>query len=195
MSRKSILRRAQFALVFTGTALLGYCAFAFVDAELFQRRANQLLEQEVRGATARQVLPTPVRTVPPKHSVIGRIEIPRIHLSAIVVEGDDSTSLRLGVGHVPGTALPGAAGNAALAGHRDTFFRALRRISKDDRITLTTPYGSYRYEVGAIEVVGPGDTRVLDPTNEPTLTLVTCFPFSYIGAAPERFVVVAHKVG
>lgn len=190
MIKKSILRHFQLAFAVTGVALLGYCAFAFASAELFQSYANRSLDRQIREADGRKLEPAPRA-----HSVIGRIEIPRIHLSAIVLEGDDGRSLRLGVGHVPGTALPGAAGNVALAGHRDTFFRALRKISRNDSITLTTAYGLYRYQVGAIEVVGPEDTRVLDPTNAPTLTLVTCYPFSYIGAAPERFVVRARRVG
>ncbi|MGD0791897.1 MAG: class D sortase [Terriglobales bacterium] len=95
---------------------------------------------------------------------------------------------------MPGTPLPGQPGNVALAGHRDTFFRALRNIGKGDEITLETLSGLYRYRVDSTKVVDPGETRVLDNSNDAILTLVTCYPFSFVGPAPKRFVVRAHKL-
>jgi sortase A len=95
------------------------------------------------------------------------------------------------VGHIPGTALPGDSGNVGLAAHRDTFFRRLRDIRPDDEIVLTTPDGTFRYTVEGTKVVEPGDVWVLDPTEEPALTLVTCYPFTYVGSAPQRFIVRA----
>ncbi|MBI3948919.1 MAG: class D sortase [Acidobacteria bacterium] len=127
-------------------------------------------------------------------SLIGRIGVPRIGLSAIVVEGDDKATLGVAVGHIPSTALPGQRGNVGIAGHRDTFFRRLHKIRKNDVITLSTLSGSYQYRVESIEVVEPSDTEVLKPTSQPTLTLVTCYPFSYVGSAPERFIVRARQI-
>jgi len=103
-------------------------------------------------------------------------------------------TLALAVGHIPGTALPGAAGNVGLAGHRDTFFRTLRGVKPGDTIVLTTLSGSYEYEVKSCEVVTPRDTRVLADSGSPALTLVTCYPFHYLGPAPERFIVHASRV-
>jgi sortase A len=123
--------------------------------------------------------------------VLGRIEIPRIGVTAIVREGDDDTTLAIAVGHISGTARPGERGNMALAGHRDSFFRALRDIRRKDTIRFVTPERSYEYVVDSTEVVGPEDTRVLDPTSDTVLTLVTCFPFKYVGHAPNRFIVRA----
>jgi LPXTG-site transpeptidase (sortase) family protein len=100
-----------------------------------------------------------------------------------VREGDDVKTLRRAVGHIPGTALPGGTGNAALAGHRDTFFQGLRDIQKGDQITLSTPAGNARYVVRSTRVVDPSDVSVLAPTSGSTLTLVTCYPFNYIGAS------------
>jgi len=111
------------------------------------------------------------------------------------LEGIDDETLERGVGHVPGTAAPGDAGNVGLAGHRDTYFRALRKIRLQDRIRLVTDHGSYQYLVESIEVVRPQDIWVLDASQRPILTLVTCYPFSLVGRAPHRFIVRARQVG
>ena len=126
---------------------------------------------------------------------IGRVEIPRVGVSTLIVEGDGDLTLAYAAGHIPGTALPGAAGNAALAGHRDGVFRGLARIRRGDLISITTPSGKYRYAVDSLRVVEPEDVSVLRPTRRPTLTLVTCYPFRFIGDAPERFIVDARLVG
>jgi sortase A len=131
----------------------------------------------------------------PAGSLVGRIEVPRLNLSAIVREGDDVATLRKAVGHIPGTAMPGDTGNAALAGHRDTFFRALRDVRAGDRIVMTTPDAVFHYVVRGTEIVDPADVSVLSPTRERTLTLVTCYPFNYIGSAPRRFIVRAQLAG
>ena len=102
--------------------------------------------------------------------------------------------MRRAVGHIPGTPLPGQQGNVAIAGHRDTFFRALRNIRKDDEITLATLDGSYRYRVDSTKVVEPEDTQVLDDSHDKILTLVTCYPFDFVGVAPKRFIVRAHRI-
>ena len=95
------------------------------------------------------------------------------------------------MGHVPGTALPGENGNVGIAGHRDTFFRELRNVKPEDRISLTTARGTFEYFVEYARIVKPEDVEVLAPTEEPLLTLVTCYPFYYVGAAPERYIVRA----
>jgi len=111
----------------------------------------------------------------------------------MILEGVEEGTLHLAVGHIPGTSLPGQPGNVALAGHRDTFFRALRNIRKDDEITLTTLAGSYSYQVDSTKVVEPEDTEVLDNGDGDILTLVTCYPFSFVGSAPRRFIVRARR--
>jgi sortase A len=124
-------------------------------------------------------------------SIVGRIELGRLGISAVVREGDDVGTLRRAVGHIPDTALLGERGNAGIAGHRDTFFRALQHVRSGDRIVVTTPAAVFQYVVRDLRVVEPTDISVLDPTPRGTLTLVTCYPFSYIGTAPKRFVVRA----
>jgi sortase A len=124
-------------------------------------------------------------------AVIGRLEIPRLELSVMVREGADEGTLRRAVGHIPGTALPGKVGNVGLAGHRDTFFRALRGIHEDDAIEIETTGGTYRYIVKSTKIVTPRDVSVLAASGGQTLTLVTCYPFYYVGSAPKRFIVHA----
>jgi sortase A len=136
-----------------------------------------------------------LRTAPAPRAVVGRLEVPRLHLSVVAREGVDTRTLRGAAGHVPGTALPGEAGNAAFAAHRDTFFAPLRFVRKGDAVTVTTPEGQFHYVVSSTRVVDPDDVTVLDPTKDPTLTLVTCYPFDYFGSAPQRFIVRARLTG
>ena len=112
----------------------------------------------------------------------------------MILVGDDGKALRLGVGHIAGSALPGEQGNVVLAGHRDTFFRPLRKIRKGDEIRVMTLNGRYRYLVESIQVVSPNDVAVLDNSIRPTLILVTCYPFYFVGPAPRRFVVMARWI-
>lgn len=134
------------------------------------------------------------KSVAPRE-LIGRIIIPRLGVRGIVKEGVDDRTLRRAVGHVPGTALPGESGNVGLAAHRDTFFRGLDRLEPGDRIRLTTLEGSFDYVVDSTQVVEPSATEVLQNTGEPVLTLVTCFPFRYVGRAPMRYIVRARRSG
>jgi sortase A len=126
--------------------------------------------------------------------VIGEIQVPRLGLNAIVVQGDSPANLRRAVGHISYSALPGEWGNVALAGHRDTFFRPLHDIRLGDEIRFKTPERSFEYLVESIEVVAPSDIQVLEPSTGHDLTFITCFPFHFVGAAPKRFVVRAREV-
>jgi sortase A len=122
------------------------------------------------------------------------MEIPRVGISVMVLEGVSNPILRRAAGHLESTAKPGQPGNVAIAAHRDTFFRALRNVRDQDIITLTTLTGTYRYQVDSVEVIGPNDTGVLSDSSQPTLTLITCYPFYYVGPAPNRFVVRARQI-
>ena len=127
-------------------------------------------------------------------TALGRIEIPRLGVKAIVKEGADEGTLARAVGLVRGSARPGEVGNMVLAGHRDTFFRPLRDIKVNDRIRMVVPPNTYEYEVQSLRVVVPEETSVLDSKGIEELTLVTCFPFRFIGPAPDRFIVSATRV-
>src|ERR1700674_872816 len=132
--------------------------------------------------------------MPPKAATVGKIEIPALGLATRVLEGADARTLRLAVGHIPGTAVPGPSGNVGLAGHRTTFFRSLQKINVGDEIQYSTLGGTFTYRVVSLRVVLPSAIEVLDSTQRPTLTLVTCYPFQSIGAAPKRYIVHAEMV-
>jgi len=187
--RASVLRAASSVLLFVGLAAIGYAAYALAYAYAFQEMSNRNFE----AAPARMAprVPEP----PPVGSLIGRLEISRLGLRVIVLQGDSAQVLRRAVGHLPDTNLPGEAGNVALAGHRDTFFRPLRGVRPGDVITLETPSTAFQYQVVWTRTVPPTDVQVLRSTEARELTLVTCFPFDYVGSAPNRFVVRAREIG
>src|ERR1043166_1270898 len=145
---------------FTAAALsLGYCAYVVLEAQIYQSYENEALDamltQTSAVADAQPAANGPVpRTIPAAGSAIGRIEIPRLQVSAIVRAGSDARTLQLAVGLIPGTALPGEPGNIGLAGHRDTFFRRLRDIRDRDEIRLVTPARTYVYRVERTQVEG-----------------------------------------
>jgi sortase A len=125
---------------------------------------------------------------------IGRLDVPDGGVSVMVLSGTDARTLDRAVGHIEGTALPGEHGNVGIAGHRDGFFRGLRHLEAGDAVSLTTLGGVTRYRVESLEVVDPSAVEVLSPTDYDALTLVTCYPFYYVGDAPQRYIVHARKV-
>jgi sortase A len=197
-----ILKWAERALFACAALFLGYCGFAVVDAWIFQRRESADLDRLLReqrtvsAGTPRLEFSISPKVVPiaAADGLIGRIEIPRLLLSAVVVEGIGKTALRRAAGHIPGTALPGQPGNVGISGHRDTFFRPLKDLKINDEIQFSTLNGDFRYVVESLTIVDPSNVGVLAPSSENQLTLVTCYPFFYIGAAPKRFVVRARQI-
>jgi sortase A len=192
MPVRRILRWTQRLLFACAVLLLGYCTFVLVSAWIFQKRANATLERLVRDRAAAPASPKEAPLVV-SGDLIGRIEIPRLSLSVVVVEGTDKPALRRAAGHIAGTGLPGQPGNVGIAAHRDTFFRPLRNIQRNDIVTLTTLRGEYRYRVVSTKVVNPYDVAVLNPDTNEILTLVTCYPFYFVGPAPDRFIVRAER--
>lgn len=185
-------RRAERLLLLLAVVLLGGYAWATIEAFVYQSFENRALDAMLTRPAPQVETPNAIgRPAPSPGSTLGRIEIPRLGVSAIVRAGDDARTLRLAVGHVPGTALPGEDGNVGLAAHRDTFFRKLGDVRPDDEIRLVTTEGTFLYRVERTDVVQPSDVWVLDPTESPVLTLITCYPFTYVGTAPDRFVVLA----
>ncbi len=209
----STLRWSEYFFLIIGFVCLGYVGFTMGQASLYQSYESYQLEQSLQGQDAnvsgylqsffrpaKLELPQVARRVPTEPGVdgdpglIGRVEIPRLDISAMVREGVDSGTLSRAVGHVPSTALPGAAGNVALAAHRDTYFRNVRNIRHGDHIRMVTEKGTYEYIVDSLTIVSPTEVKVLDPTASPAITLVTCYPFNYVGSAPKRFIVRASQI-
>jgi sortase A len=180
--RGKLLAAVEVGLVTFGAVCVGWYSGVRVAASREQALLSRELEAKTLGSLG---------TAGSSPTIVARIELRRLSLSAVAREGVDARTLEVAVGHVPGTALPGETGNAAFAAHRDTFFRPLRRVHPGDVISVTTPQGGYRYVVTSTRVVNPDDVSVLSPTGESVLTLVTCYPFTYIGNAPYRFIVRA----
>ncbi len=161
---------------------------------------GEQISEEDKSAALETFTPEPAKPAAsphvetPREGVVGRIEIPRIGVRAMILEGTSTRALRRAVGHIEGTALPGEPGNVGLAGHRDTFFAGLKNIRTDDVIRVKTLEGTFDYVVESIRIVGPQDVEVLSATTQAALTLVTCYPFNYVGSAPRRYVVRAVAV-
>jgi sortase A len=200
----SARRLARLSLLFIGIVCLGIFGYSYLYRAVYQiyegwqfdhDAAEPAIVYAEKPPILPAVLPNPDKGAPASlflpASVVGRISIPRLHLSAMVEEGVDDTTLARAVGHIPGTAMPGEAGNIGIAGHRDTFFQKLKDLQPHDEIDFATHSGRYRYTVESLRVVEPSDVSVLEPGEGKTLTIVTCFPFRYIGNAPRRFIVRA----
>ena len=184
------------ALVVVGVISLMIYSAATVRTWRYQREAKATVARMVAttGEATGKGAPAP----PPALKVgdlIGRVDIPRITLSAAIAEGDDDKTLGKAVGHLPDTPLPWhRRGNVAFAAHRDGLFRKLEHVRIGDLVQVVTIRGEYHYRVTKTHIVNPNDVWVLAPTKAPTLTLITCYPFSFVGNAPQRFVVQAEMV-
>ena len=220
--RMRTLRWTEALLLLAGFVCLG--AFTWWKAQdvIYQSYSNYVLEQKMADQPAtiagylKRVLgiekapppvttpepevaekaPEPPREVPaiPPGGLVGRIEIPRLKLTTTVREGVEETLLKKSAGHLPDTPFPGQPGNVAIAAHRDQHFRNLRGVKMGDKIRIVTPHVTYESVVDSLKIVWPRNVEVLDPTPEPALTLVTCYPFDYVGSAPKRFIVRAKQV-
>lgn len=190
--RHILARIAEYLLILIAVFALGYYAYSMAESMLYQAFENRELDAllaPVPASAARA--PAAPASVPAPGSLLGRLEIPRLSVSAVIRAGSDARTLQLAIGHIPGTPAPGQPGNVGLAAHRDTFFRRLGDLRLDDEIRLVTPQGTLVYRVEHTDIVQPRDVWVLDATSSDVLTLITCYPFTYVGAAPERFVVRA----
>jgi sortase A len=180
-----ILRGAFYFFLAVGILALGYSGLVSARSRTYQTLEMKKFKEAGRLSEPHLLA---------DGDVLGEIQVPRLGLDAIVVQGDSPAILRRAVGHLSRSALPGESGNVALAGHRDTFFRPLRDIRLGDVITFKTQERSFEYLVQSIEVVAPTDIRVLEPLTGHDLTLLTCYPVYYVGPAPKRLVVRAREV-
>ena len=194
------MRRSQWltclggALVLGGAAFLGFYYSMRQTAGRAQQEAQVRLDRSLRTRQATPNASHPAHRLLNHGDVVGRLTIPRLHVSVMVFEGDDAAILKQGAGRIPSTSLPHENGNLGIAAHRDTYFRPLRLIRPHDLIEFTTPEGVSRYTVTDTEIVRPSDIEVLAKVPGRDLTLVTCYPFYYLGSAPKRWIVHAKQI-
>ena len=181
------VRRVRLELVLFASGLLatGVAGFNLLRYSAFESHPS-LIAQTQAAAPLRMLL-----ALPQSIQILGRIQVKRCGLDVMVVEGDDEASLSLAAGHMPGSAAFGSVGNSVISGHRDTAFRPLSRIRVKDEIEVVGGARRYTYHVTAIKIVDPDNVDVLAPSRTATLTLITCYPFGYLGDAPKRFIVQA----
>lgn len=197
MTRITLLRWLERALLVAGIALGVWCAKVWLIERYTQSLPIPEQTVTIRSLPGEDgsVGTAGTKTAPERGTIIGRLIAPDLGLSANVLEGSDDGTLAKGAGHIEDTALPGEDGNIGIAGHRDTIFRPLRRAKVGDEFDLKTSKHVYHYRVTRTLIVKPEDVYVLDPTPQPSLTLVTCWPFEFIGHAPKRFIVQARLEG
>ena len=129
-----------------------------------------------------------------KNEIIGVLRVPKINAKLPIVEGTDGDNLKKGVGHYKGTALPTDGEQIVLSGHRDTVFKNFKELKIGDKFIVELPSGSFEYQIRDTEIVGSDDRSVIRPRGEEVLTVTTCYPFNYLGNAPDRFVFYAYPV-
>ena len=185
------IRWTRRVLAICGALALAYVGFTLVDASIYEKAAQSKLDKLIQAQETH--LASQRKLVVKDGDILGRISIPRIGLSVVVLEGTTSRTLQHGVGHIGGTSLPGEPGNVGIAGHRDTYFRGLKDLRAHDEIQIQTAAGLATYEVDWIQITVPNDVAIVSHASESALTLVTCYPFHFVGAAPERFVVHARR--
>jgi sortase A len=182
-------------LVVIGLGSVAWWGYQMRSAHAFQREQTVTFTKSIpRAAEPGASLATPYATIVPPHGPVGRLDIPRVHLSVMILEGDDDATLAKAVGHLPDTVMPWERGNSAVAGHRDTFFRPLKDVREGDEVRVTTAEGPLVYRITDKKITTPDDVQVLAPTTNQVLTLVTCYPFYYIGSAPKRMIIRAERV-
>jgi len=193
--RTHLLRWTERGLYVCGAALLALWLAWMLDATAVQLWLARRLDELRPGSSSGLVNSADATRAEARRSgLVGRIEIPRLRVSAMIVEGTTGRALRRGVGHIEPTAFPGERGNVGLAGHRDTFFRQLRHLAPGDSIRIATPDGTFEYRVESLMIVDADRSDLLRATRAPVLTLVTCYPFDWVGSAPRRFVVRARPL-
>jgi LPXTG-site transpeptidase (sortase) family protein len=193
------LRAIEYGLFAIGATLAVWAFVVWLQAWHFERLPVPESAGAVADRALRRQVPRNEQKSSPAPPAIGawvaRFDAPSVRLSTTVLEGSDDGTLRGAAGHIEDTAFPGQAGNIGIAGHRDTIFRPIRNLHVGDPLVLTTTDRVFHYRISNTMVVNPNDVYVLDPTERPTLTLVTCYPFTFVGHAPRRFIVRAELVG
>lgn len=190
---RRLSRAAEVVLFVIGVLCLQWVAYVKIQTARQHAAVTQAVETAKTAEPPGEAAgPVPIETIAIGDPV-GILSVPRLKLSTAVVEGDSDEVLETSAGHLPDTPWPWQPGNAAIAAHRDGLFRELRHVKVGDVIEMKTARGDFQYRIAALSIVSPTDVSVLDETEQPSLTLITCYPFYYVGHAPKRFIVRAER--
>jgi sortase A len=193
---RQFFRPAGNLLILAGVLLLVPPATHWWVAARAQSGATKLLDRRPAEKATASLAPRTSRAAAREGEALGRLRLARLGIDAVVFEGTSDETLRKGPGHLRGTAWPGegASGNCVISAHRDTFFRRLEGARAGDLVKLLGPSGTATYRLETRRVVAPEEVEALSPSSDDRLTLVTCYPFHFIGPAPRRLVWQAHRV-
>jgi sortase A len=180
-------------IILTGLILVGIGLWQFIDVKTQThaslKQAKELIADQPDNAPKKRDVNS---KLPEMGETVGLLAIPKINAELAIIEGTDPVDLEKGVGHYKGAYYPGDQGQTVLSGHRDTVFRKLGELEIGDSLKLEMPYGSYTYEIIDTKIVKSDDTSIITlQHNEEELILTTCYPFSYIGNAPKRYIIYA----
>lgn len=192
MSARSVRRSVEYLLLTIAVVCLSWYGWRSYEI----RRAESRLTAEIHRRDGQDGRDRMIPPGVPADGVIGEIDIPRLKLTAPIKAGDDDSVLDYSVGYLPDTPLPWLPGdgNSAFAAHRDRLFRPLEHVRRGDAIRLSTRHGEFNYRVVNTLIVDPKDVWVLNTQPHVNLTLITCYPFTYVGRAPHRFIVQAERL-
>lgn len=196
-------------LILAGMGIVAFAAFQFIEHRVNMQEAmaeaNTLIRQSstvdpsadehADQATYQNQLLARAKFDPQLDEVIGVLEVPKLEAELPIIEGTEEEMLARGVGHFSGTAFPMDNEQILLSGHRDTVFRNFDKLAVGDRFIVTLPYGTFEYEIKSTDIVDKDDTSVIRSMGTEVLVVSTCYPFRYVGNAPERFVFYAYPVG
>ncbi len=196
------MKKLSLLLIVAGLVLLGVGGYQWFHTAQAQKNslaeAQAMLDEGAKESdetASEQPAETAESFSPEMGNTAGILHIPRLDAELPIVEGTDEDELEKGVGHYRGTAYPGQNDQIVLSGHRDTVFRSMGELELGDHLTVKVPYGNFTYEIVDTKIVDADDRTVISPTApEEVLTLTTCYPFSFVGSAPDRYIITALPV-
>lgn len=196
--KRFILLAAAVGMIGFGTWLAGTNALKFLTGYTIVNKASSesapVKQEEAPPVEKRETKTVIYEDRPEEGEMIGDLVIPKLDARLPIYHGTDEDELEKGVGHYAGSVLPGEKDNSVLSGHRDTVFRRLGEVGKGDILIVTSSKGEFTYKIRKVRIVDADDRTVIVPRSRATLTVTTCYPFRYIGDAPERYILVGDLI-
>ncbi|WP_299092772.1 class D sortase [uncultured Metabacillus sp.] len=189
------MKKLSYLLIVVGLCIVAYAGWEMVDTKKQTSKSLEEAQAMVESPPAKEVFKDKNGAFkPPVGEAVGILHIPRLNAHLPIVEGTDPDDLEKGVGHYKGSYYPGENGQIVLSGHRDTVFRRAGELKIGDSLEIGLPYGSFEYEITKTKIVEADDVSIITLQNETEeLLLTTCYPFSYVGNAPQRYIIYAKK--